>query len=191
MAPANVLLRSISEPSSAALADFDTCSAPPGGDGDALHRTFFGPRGPPRAGVSGTPVGVFAAGCIASELACGQTPFGDAGGLAELYRRIDAGGWRFPDDAAVPEALRELIVGMLDADAARRAKAGEALRHPFFLGPDRVPAAPRRRRSPSGARVHYDEATGALLLAQGSRCEERAAEGERFGAAQRGRQVWA
>ncbi|KAI9022687.1 kinase-like domain-containing protein [Hyaloraphidium curvatum] len=163
--PGNVMLRSPNDPTDLFLADFDAAFV--GAESDKSTplpmKTFVGTPfylSPELvAGDAYSPaVDVYAAGCLAYQLAFGTTPFENSSSFLDLYSRIADSDWCFPPGLGSP-GLRDFVASMMRADPASRPTAEEALAHPWL-------AAPRRRRT-SGVPVVFDAGTGELRFEEG------------------------
>lgn len=51
----------------------------------------------------------------------------------ELYKKIIAGVYRWPDKPAVSDAAKDLVSRLLEKDPKKRLTASECLRHPWVM----------------------------------------------------------
>ncbi|KAI8999933.1 kinase-like domain-containing protein [Hyaloraphidium curvatum] len=143
--PSNILLRRPeADPSDLALADFDNAGIC-GDFGTDAQGQFSQLAGTPfylapeivRCLPYGRGVDVWAAGCIAVELATGRTPFAQAEDFHGLFAAICECRWAgLP--AGFSHGFGDLVTRMLCPDQGRRATAAEALAHPWFWEMERI-----------------------------------------------------
>jgi len=71
-------------------------------------------------------------GCIAYQLLVGVTPFQASSSFEQLYQRIVAAEFSFPDDIPLSDMAKDFVRCLLVADPEKRSTAGQALRHPWI-----------------------------------------------------------
>ena len=82
----------------------------------------------------GKPVDMWSAGVVLYILLCGYAPFYDED-QRRLFEKIKRGRYCFDEDAwgDISREAKDLIMGLLQLDPAKRLTATEALRHPWVL----------------------------------------------------------
>lgn len=153
--PANLLMKDESENSNLCLVDFgagfvmDSKPALKSGNGApedttrhaSLHRQSM-------KTITGTPfylapeivvgqpystkVDLWSVGCIAYQLLVGVTPFQSSPSFDQLYQRIVAAEYSFPEDIPLSDLAKDFVRSLLVPNPELRSSAGQAMRHPWI-----------------------------------------------------------